>query len=158
MDKGNKKRKLSHVEEHLHRIDDDDDHDEDQKIEKFYALIRSMREARDRLIMNCSDNQTLQMKQRKKLAQREENQRPLTNGSCAAWKPRFEREDFINNNEAHIDDDVGEVPTFKVPNSLPSETSSSSSYKIISSATTVPDQNQVQNISAKEPLDLTLSL
>ena len=163
--KGSKKRKLSHLDCH---IDINDDADEEQKIDQFYALIRSMREARDRLmnvssgeqaiILNKDDNQTLQIKERKKLHDQEKG--PLVNGS-AAWKPSFESEDFTENNNNSGVDDVGEVLKFKVPNFHTFGTNnSSSSDKIVSRAAAVlPDQNQVQTtIIAKEPLDLTLSL
>lgn len=154
----------------------DVDDDVEQKIEKFYALIRSMREARDRL-MNGSDDQailygdqTLQMKQRKKLMtmmsststdhkpQEQKTSQPLKNGS-AAWKPSFEREDFINTNNSSSNSGVHhDLGAFKVPNSLTYFGTSSPSSSKITSAVATPDQNQVQTISSKEPLDLSLSL
>ncbi|XWS46515.1 hypothetical protein CRYUN_Cryun14cG0073600 [Craigia yunnanensis] len=114
-----KKRKISH-----------DDDDEEEKMEKFYALIKSIREARDRLIMNkeAADHQSKTKKQKL-----EEDQKQVV-----VWKPSFEREDFME--EA---DQVKKPPVM-------SFASSSSQSKEGS------DNNQKQEV--KEELDLSLSL
>ncbi|XP_062084200.1 uncharacterized protein LOC133790549 [Humulus lupulus] len=173
-----KKRKLSHVvaeNYNNNNNDDDDGNEEEQKIEKFYALIRSMREARDRLIKGPTSSDDQATRTDHHLLQAE-NMKP----NSQSWKPSFEREDFIPSN-ANNDREVL-TSNFKVPKAKRSSltttflgTSSSSTAKICS-RDSAPDhdlhhqnqvrhtnnvQNQVRhtnNVSSKGPLDLSLSL
>ncbi|KAF9669223.1 hypothetical protein SADUNF_Sadunf14G0085500 [Salix dunnii] len=88
MDGASKKRKLFH--------DDLDEENEEEKIEKFFALINGIREARDRL-MNASDLalklqiDTTNNSNKRKL---EEKKQQFT-----VWKPSFQREDFMEETE-----------------------------------------------------------
>ncbi|KAJ9187920.1 hypothetical protein P3X46_003331 [Hevea brasiliensis] len=82
------KRKLS-----IHDDQDDEDNEE-VKIEKFFALIRSIREARDRLI-NGSDYLKQETDSNKKKRKLEEE-----NVQVAVWKPCFQPEDFMEESEA----------------------------------------------------------
>ncbi|KAL4361062.1 hypothetical protein GQ457_04G029590 [Hibiscus cannabinus] len=84
----NNKRKISH-----------DDNEEDENIEKFYVLIKNIREARDRLITSSSaatgivknaaaaddEGET----KKRKLEEDEEKQ-------TVARNPSFKREDFVD--------------------------------------------------------------
>ncbi|GMI75995.1 hypothetical protein HRI_001268800 [Hibiscus trionum] len=67
-----KKRKICH--EH-------DDEDDEEKMEKFYAIINTIREARDRFIINNN----------KKPKVEEEGKH------VAVWKPSFQPQDFMQN-------------------------------------------------------------
>ncbi|KAK8269304.1 hypothetical protein V6Z11_D11G119300 [Gossypium hirsutum] len=67
------------------KISRDDDEEEEENMEKFYALIKSIREARDRLIIN-NPSSAENTKKRKLLE--EEKQ-------VVAWNPSFQREDFM---------------------------------------------------------------
>ncbi|EXB56002.1 hypothetical protein L484_018789 [Morus notabilis] len=139
-------------------INDDNDEElatEEQQIDKFYALIRSMREARDRLIMinqsNQAENKDRDLKhvhnintdiKRRKAEELEKE------------PPSFQRGDFINTNN------IPEV-LFKVPkavtfvNSSSSSSSSSNSHVI---GAVRSDEKEDRQISTKDDLDLTLSL
>ncbi|XP_059439798.1 uncharacterized protein LOC132172335 [Corylus avellana] len=85
------KRKISHDIEDHHQEEEDDD---EQKIDKFFALIKNLREARDRLMsgssaFNGGDDQNRRLKRKvgeEKLA--------------VVWKPSFQREDFMAPEEA----------------------------------------------------------
>ena len=79
-----KKRKISH---------DDDEDDEEEKMEKFYALIKSIREARDRLIMNNSSAEIVN----KEVAEQSKTKKPKLEEvkQIVVWKPSFQREDFM---------------------------------------------------------------
>ena len=76
-----KKRKICHD-------DEVEEEDEDQKIDKFFALIKSIREAREHLIN--SSNKIALNGQRKKSNVAEEEKKQI-----AVWKPSFQHEDFL---------------------------------------------------------------
>lgn len=76
-----KKRKICHD-------DEVEEEDEDQKIDKFFALIKSIREAREHLIN--SSNKIALNSQRKKSNVAEEVKKQI-----AVWKPSFQHEDFL---------------------------------------------------------------
>jgi len=87
MDGASKKRKLFH---------DDLDHEEneEEKIEEFFALIKGIREARDRL-MNVSDPALkLEIDTKNNKRKLEEETKKFT-----VWKPSFQREDFMEETE-----------------------------------------------------------
>ncbi|KAJ6723295.1 PROTEIN NEGATIVE REGULATOR OF RESISTANCE [Salix koriyanagi] len=87
MDGASKKRKLFH--------DDLDEENEEEKIEKFFALINGIREARDRLMSAPDLALKLEMDtsngNKRKL---EEEKKQFT-----VWKPSFQREDFMEETE-----------------------------------------------------------
>ncbi|KAJ6686754.1 PROTEIN NEGATIVE REGULATOR OF RESISTANCE [Salix purpurea] len=86
MDGAGKKRKLFN--------DDLDEEDEEEKIERFFALIKGIREARDRL-MNVPDPALKsEMDGKNKKRKLEEEKKQVT-----AWKPLFQREDFMEETE-----------------------------------------------------------
>ncbi|KAK8521892.1 hypothetical protein V6N13_021964 [Hibiscus sabdariffa] len=93
-------------------------------MEKFYALINSIREARDRFIIN----------NKKKKRKLEEG-----NGGVAAWKPSFQREDFME--EA----DQLKKPSMRLATPCQSQAKEEESGKVLKE-------------EVKECLDLTLSL
>lgn len=76
-----KKRKICHD-------DEVEEEDEEQKIDKFFALIKSIREAREHLIN--SSNKIALNSQRKKSNVAEEEKKQI-----AVWKPSFQHEDFL---------------------------------------------------------------
>ncbi|XVF80735.1 hypothetical protein PTKIN_Ptkin15bG0098900 [Pterospermum kingtungense] len=127
-----KKRKISH---------DDDEDDEEEKMEKFYALIKSIREARDHLIMNNISSSAevhnkeaadhLMSKTKKQKLEDQEKK-------VLVWKPSFQRGDFME--EA---DQLKKPPVMSFPS-----TSSQSKEGT--------DNNKEQDV--KEELDLSLSL
>ncbi|KAL4342500.1 hypothetical protein GQ457_08G004760 [Hibiscus cannabinus] len=75
---GTRKRKMGNEEER------DDEEDEEEKVEKFFALIRSTREVRDRLrnvgVPNVS---------------KEEEKVSAAAGAGGRWNPTFRPEDFV---------------------------------------------------------------
>ena len=122
MESISKKRKLQ-----VSRINGDEEQqeeEEEKEIDKFYALIKRMREARDRLI-SASENpdhhdhhddhasktkalhdhnniQLLRKRKIKAMGVNEEvleKQRPST--VVSTWKPTFQREDFIDHHHHH---------------------------------------------------------
>lgn len=124
MEGASKKRKLCH--------EDDDQDNEEEKMEKFFALVKSIREARDRL-MNGSDHAPKatddHMTMKRKL---EEDRRQ----QVAVWKPTFQHEDFME-----------DKAQFKNPAAITLVDSSKRKEE-------VTDQKEEN----KEVLDLTLSL
>lgn len=74
-----KKRKICH---------DQDEEDDEQKIEQFFAIIRNIREARERL-RNDSD-----VKKKKQKVEEDQMKK------IQVWKPTFERGDFMEFEEA----------------------------------------------------------
>ncbi|OAY61976.1 uncharacterized protein LOC110627209 [Manihot esculenta] len=84
METPTKKRNLPQGDAH------DDEDNEEIKIEKFFALVKSIREARDRF-PNGSDTSKQEMDcKNKKRKLEEENKRQF-----AVWKPCFQPEDFL---------------------------------------------------------------
>ncbi|KAJ6729327.1 PROTEIN NIM1-INTERACTING 3-LIKE [Salix viminalis] len=127
MDGAGKKRKLFN--------DDLDEEDEEEKIERFFALIKGIREARDRL-MNVPDpalKPEMDGKNQKRKLEEEKKQ-------VTAWKPLFQREDFMEETE-------------KLKELIPAAAVSSS---LVDSS----DQRKeaVKNDDNKASLDLNLSL
>ncbi|KAB5527334.1 hypothetical protein DKX38_021181 [Salix brachista] len=84
MDGASKKRKLFH-----------DDLDEEEKIEKFFALINGIREARDRL-MNAPD---LALKLEMDTSNGNKRKLEEKKKQFTVWKPSFQREDFMEETE-----------------------------------------------------------
>lgn len=79
MDGGRKKRKTEDAE-----VEEDN---EEEKMEEFYALIRSTRDIREWMFMSSVDRLRLEENQKKK-ADHDQN-KPI-----AVWNPTFEPEDF----------------------------------------------------------------
>lgn len=139
-----KKRKFSHAAAVDHNHDDDED-DEEKKIDKFFALISRIREARDLLIdkygaagtgLEISENFNLvnnKIKKSKQIQNKEEHH--LMPAPVEAWKPLFQLEDFMDEHLLH----------FKFP---------PTTFPIFSSPNVPPETDE----SAREGLDLRLSL
>ncbi|KAK7278143.1 hypothetical protein RJT34_23168 [Clitoria ternatea] len=72
-----KKRKLCHEE---------DEEEDEAKMEKFFALVRSIRENRDRWIGRKN--------------KRSGNKKEEINRAVAVWRPTFQIEDFVGDEEA----------------------------------------------------------
>jgi hypothetical protein len=85
---GGKKRKIC--------IEDEQEDDDEQKIEQFFAIIRNIREARERL-KNDSDAK----KKKQKVVVEEGIMKQIQ-----VWKPTFERGDFVEE-EAQFKSIVG---------------------------------------------------
>ncbi|WRX24894.1 NPR1/NH1-interacting protein - like 4 [Theobroma cacao] len=83
MESGRKKRKMGNQEE-----EEDDEEEEEEKVEKFFALIRSTREMRDRLrnVPNGSKEEEERKKQEEKQV-------------AAVWNPKFQPEDFMEDSK-----------------------------------------------------------
>ncbi|KAK8326470.1 hypothetical protein V6Z11_A11G117800 [Gossypium hirsutum] len=111
-------------------ISRDDDEEEEENMEKFYALIKSIREARDRWIIN--NPSSAENTKKRKLLEEEKK--------VVAWNPSFQREDFM-----------GEADKLKkLPPNLTSIGSTSQSKQ-------GGDDND-QKEEVKDELDLNLSL
>lgn len=83
-----KKRKI--FDDHLEEEEEEDD-DEDEKIETFFALIRRMREARDRL----STTNPGVAKGGSTMVKRSSMPGGSTRTPISGWKPTFQLEDFV---------------------------------------------------------------
>ncbi|XP_022759655.1 uncharacterized protein LOC111306018 [Durio zibethinus] len=121
-----KKREISH-----------DDDDEEENMEKFYALVKSIREARDHLIMNNSsaeiaNNEAAGRQSITKKRKLEEEKQVVV------WQPSFQREDFME-----------EADQLKKPPAVSFASTSQSKE-----GTDINDPKE----KVKEGLDLTLSL
>lgn len=119
---GSKKRKIC--------LDDQEDQEDEAKMEIFFALVRSMRETRDRWI-NFKTGDTC----------KEENNKDII---IPVWKPTFQVEDFMEDQEA-----------IKCPNpdQLPS------SVDLLAGAPSQRNNlDYKQEDSAKKGIDLSLSL
>ncbi|MBA0715109.1 hypothetical protein Golax_014031 [Gossypium laxum] len=79
------------------KISRDDDEEEEENMEKFYALINSIREARDRLIINNPSSAENVNKGGAADDQRETKKRKLLeeDKQVVAWNPSFQSEDFM---------------------------------------------------------------
>ncbi|KAJ9171682.1 hypothetical protein P3X46_015011 [Hevea brasiliensis] len=118
-----KKRKLSQGDHH-----DDDEDNEEVKIEKFFALITNIREARDGLINgSVALKQDMDSNKKKRKLEEENN-----NMQVAVWKPSFQLEDFLE--ESHAKNPRATVVVTSQKNEVP------------------------EKEDAKEELDLRLSL
>ncbi|KAF5462354.1 hypothetical protein F2P56_018371 [Juglans regia] len=86
-----KKRKI------CHDVGDHQEEDDEQKMEKFYALIKNLCEARESLMMNGSKalNGIAGNKMLRKQKKIEEDKKKF-----AAWKPSFQPEDFMEDQTA----------------------------------------------------------
>ncbi|KAK9265690.1 hypothetical protein L1049_012579 [Liquidambar formosana] len=81
-----KKRKLCH--------DNEKDEDDEEKMEKFFALIKRIREAREQLT-KCSEE--FQAKVNSANKQKVAAEKP---NSIAVWNPSFQREDFMEEGQS----------------------------------------------------------
>lgn len=72
------------------KICNEDEEDDEQKIEQFFAIIRNIREARERLRNDDSDVK----KKKQKLVEEEMKK-------IQVWKPTFERGDFMEEEADH---------------------------------------------------------
>ncbi|CAK7348490.1 unnamed protein product [Dovyalis caffra] len=125
MDGASKKRKLCH--------DDLDEENEEEKMEKFFALIKSIREARDRMMNGSDPALKLEKDTTNRKRKLEGEQKQVT-----VWKPSFQREDFMEETEKLRDPPAAVVSTF----------ADSSQGKEV-----IPEKDE-----HKESLDLNLSL
>ncbi|OMO64070.1 hypothetical protein CCACVL1_22075 [Corchorus capsularis] len=125
--------------------------DEEEKMEEFYALIKNIRESRDRLMINrIPDDQILTKNKNKEAAADDHDESNGKNKRKAleeeeekqvvVWKPSFQREDFIADQAHH-------------PYALSIATSTASQTKV--GITTSQDQKEEVK---DQGLDLTLSL
>ena len=85
------KRKIRHDIGQDHQEEEDDD----QKIDKFFALIKNLREARDRLMSGSKAFNGTDHDQNKRVKRKVGEEKP-----AAVWKPSFQREDFMPPEEA----------------------------------------------------------
>ncbi|KAH7516939.1 uncharacterized protein LOC125424012 [Ziziphus jujuba] len=147
----NKRKNISHAAAVDHTVLDDDD-DEEKKIDKFFALVNRIREARDLLSSNYGaagaggvketknyylDNDNNKRRKNKQVQNDQEEQYHPMPTPMKPWKPLFQLEDFMDHE--HL-----------LPFNVPPPTTFGSS-----SSPNVPPQKQD---SAEEGLDLRLSL
>ncbi|XP_022742070.1 protein NIM1-INTERACTING 3-like [Durio zibethinus] len=81
-----KKRKMENEKE-----EESDDEEEEEKVKKFFALIRSTREMRDRL--RNVPNGSKEEEEKKKKKQEEKS-------VAAMWNPKFQPEDFMEDSKS----------------------------------------------------------
>lgn len=122
-------------------VDQDEEENEEEKIDKFFRLIKSIREARDRLMTQESDVLKESENKRKKkmmVGEKEEKQK------LQVWKPSFLLEDFMEDATPHHFNTSSAVALVSRP----------------SSQNTTDDQLQVspKKDDTKQGLDLRLSL
>lgn len=72
------------------REDDEEEQEDEAKMEAFFALVRSIRESRDRWISLRSGHRENKRSKSVSLDNKEENR----NRVVAVWKPTFQLEDF----------------------------------------------------------------
>ncbi|KAG4167146.1 hypothetical protein ERO13_A13G177100v2 [Gossypium hirsutum] len=92
MENERKKRKMGNEEEKDDEDEDEDD-DEEEKVEKFFALIRSTREMRDRLRNAAVPNGPKEEEYQKK--KQEDKAVVVGGGGVGQWNPKFQAEDFM---------------------------------------------------------------
>ncbi|KAJ0052185.1 hypothetical protein Pint_00807 [Pistacia integerrima] len=123
-----KKRKLCRDDE----LEEDND---EEKMEKFFALVKSIREARDRLKATTSCP-TKELENKRMLKRKPEEKKPVE-----VWKPTFQREDFLDEIHDH------HQQHFIITNPPPSQVGSSQTK-----------QETDQKEEKQEAIDLRLSL
>ncbi|KAK2970250.1 hypothetical protein RJ640_021686 [Escallonia rubra] len=93
MEGGSKKRKFQF--HHEHACEEEEaaaaDFNDEEKMEKFFAIIRSIRDARNSCFMSGSADKLSYSPTNKKLKEITENQKPR---GFAVRNPSFQREDF----------------------------------------------------------------
>ncbi|WMV12172.1 hypothetical protein MTR67_005557 [Solanum verrucosum] len=113
MDRERRKRKNLENE----RLEKEEEEDEDEKIDKFFALIRSTKDIRDRLLARN------QVTERSKILEENNNNRDSAHNNSAVgiWNPWIQSQDFMvidasaiagpsnsNSNKQHKEDETGE--------------------------------------------------
>ena len=78
--------------------EEEEEEEEEEKIEKFYTLIKSIREARDRLIKGPDCDRKI------------DPHKEEINKEVQVWKPSFQREDFME-----LDANHDQLVTIKSP-------------------------------------------
>lgn len=99
MEGASKKRKICHHDPE----EEEEENDDEQKIEKFFALIKNIREARFRLMNGSDVMEAVENKKKKKKVEGENKQ-------VEVWKPSFEREDFMEDEAHQLKTVVGSSP------------------------------------------------
>ena len=105
-------------------VDDDDPQDEEMKIEKFFSLIKSYREARDRLMVmrnkqiSCHDDDHEILE--KKIKKKRMKINAVKEQSGSAWVPSFECSDFLTTTNSIRGQVVPlrEAPLMTLPNTF----------------------------------------
>ncbi|KAJ7973112.1 protein NIM1-INTERACTING 3-like [Quillaja saponaria] len=89
-----KKRKLWHDngKNHIEEEEEEEEEDEETKMEKFFALIRNIREIRHGLIENRN------VEKKKTINAEAEDHKQV----MGIWKPSFQLEDFSDTKEANV--------------------------------------------------------
>ncbi|KAL7199146.1 hypothetical protein ACSBR2_021427 [Camellia fascicularis] len=134
-DISNKRKKICHDDDdHINIAFEDDDDDEEKKIQKFFSIIRSIREARDHILTNGSEEENKRKKMKKKV---DEEEKAV---AVAVWNPSFRPEDF-----AADDDKLIKYAPMAI-------------NFVDSSAKNAETAGKEEDIVVKEGLDLKLSL
>lgn len=95
MEGASKKRKYCFLDDDDNDLEEEND---EQKMEKFFALIRNIREARDQLVRSNSIHGSdyvikgIETKKKKNKVVEEDHQKKII---TEVWKPSFEPEDFM---------------------------------------------------------------
>ncbi|CAL5437640.1 unnamed protein product [Camellia sinensis] len=136
-DISNKRKKTGHDDDDHVNIafkddKDEDDDDEEKKIQEFFSITRSIREARDHILTNGSEEENKKKKMKKKVDEEEK--------AVAVWNPSFRPEDF-----AADDDKLIKYAPMAI-------------NFVDSSAKNAETADKEEDIAVKEGLDLKLSL
>lgn len=122
--------------------DDDDDHvddDEEEKMEKFYALVNTIREARERFI-NINKKSKIDDHEKK---------------DVVVWKPSFQREDFMEVADHHLQLKKMIKPSNPMMSCFATPTTSQNKLE---GTNNIDQKEEVINNEKGLDLDLTLSL
>ena len=99
MESVSRKRKRCHVYEK----EEEEEENEEEKIERFFKLIKSIREARERLLLKESDDHVLIKDSSSEIDKMRKKKLPVVyeKQKAAVWMPCFQLEDFMEDHEAH---------------------------------------------------------
>ncbi|KAF3436584.1 hypothetical protein FNV43_RR23676 [Rhamnella rubrinervis] len=99
MESGSRKRKRCHVyekEKEKEKEKGEEEENEEEKIKRFFELIKSIHEARQRLVIKDSSSEINKLGNKKLPVVEDEKKK------AAVWKPCFQLEDFMeDHHEAH---------------------------------------------------------
>ncbi|KAM7470094.1 hypothetical protein LguiA_008277 [Lonicera macranthoides] len=145
-----RKRKMEKVE--IVEVAEEEEEEEEEKMNKFFALIRSRREVRERLIITTTSAIA---------GEQIRNQPPRPAATAMVWKPAFLAEDFVD--PCHNRAAVADVNRSKIAINLESSEVAPSNGEEEELAKIVEkeeEREEKDNLNEKEGegLDLNLSL
>nr|DAD33003.1 TPA_asm: hypothetical protein HUJ06_011854 [Nelumbo nucifera] len=92
--------------------DEQKDEEEEQKVDKFFALIKSFRDACDRRGMELSESSSSPSRKKRKVDEKEKK---------SVWVPKFEMEDFTEEIEFKSPHVIFPTPCYRKEKRKPDE-------------------------------------